>query len=254
MIGLVPGRSPLHRAHPYTPLAAAAGLFLVVFAARSPGAVWLVVAGAAVFAAAGGVLGAVLRPAALLALPTWALLTVLHGLLGGAPHVTLGPLALSAGGVERALVFGGRLAAILLAFLTALATVSPPRLVEAMTARGVPFGRIYLLVSTLTVVPRLRARVRQIVEAQQCRGLRLGGSPLARVRALGPLVVPLVLSALAEVDEQALALDVRGGAPSGRRTALDPPPDGVADRAVRWAVLAVVLAAYAWTFAGAAGR
>jgi energy-coupling factor transport system permease protein len=250
VIGFLPGRSPVHRAHPYTPLAVAAGLLLVVFAVDAPGAVWAVVAAAALFAATAGVLGAVLRPAALLALPTWALLTVLHGLLGGPPHVALGPVAFSVPGGERALVFGGRLAAILLAFLTALATVAPARLVEAMTARGVRFGRVYLLVSTLTVVPRIRDRVRQIMDAQQCRGLRLGGSPLARVRALGPLVVPLILSALAEVDEQVLALDVRGGRPAGRRTALEPPADHALDRAVRWTVLAAVVAAYGWRFAG----
>ncbi len=253
MIGYVPGASALHRAHPYTPLAIATGLLLMAFAVSAPGAVWVVVAAAALFAASAGVLGTVLRPAAILALPTWVLLTILHGLLGGAPHVMLGPVAFSVPGGERALVFGGRLAAILLAFLTALATVSPARLVEAMTARGVPFGRVYLLVSTLTVVPRLRARVRQIVDAQQCRGLRLGGSPLARLRALGPLVVPLVLSALAEVDEQALALDVRGGTARGRRTALEPPEDSRADRAVRLAVLVAVVAAYAWKFLGAGG-
>jgi energy-coupling factor transport system permease protein len=121
-----------------------------------------------------------------------------------------------------------------------------------MTARGVPFGRMYLLVSTLTVVPRLRARAAQIIEAQQCRGLALGGSPVARVRALGPLVVPLVLSALAEVDEQALALDVRGGTATGRRTALEPPDDHALDRLVRWLVVALVVAAYAWAFGRAA--
>jgi energy-coupling factor transport system permease protein len=252
MIGFLPGRSVLHRAHPYTPLTLAAGIFFLAFAAPSPAAVWLLVACAALLAVSGGVLGPVLRPAALLALPTWALLTVIHGLLGGAPHVTVGPIVLSAPGAERALVFGGRLAAILLAFLTALATVSPARLVEAMTARGVPFGRTYLLVSTLTVLPRLRERVARIVEAQQCRGLALGGSPVARVRALGPLVVPLVLSALAEVDEQALALDVRGGTATGRRTAMEPPDDPVLDRVVRWTVVAAVLVAYAWMFRGAA--
>jgi energy-coupling factor transport system permease protein len=248
VIGFAAGRSVVHRAHPYTPLTVAAGVFVLAFAVRSPGAVWALVAAAALFAASGGVLGAVLRPAAVLALPTWALLTVIHGLLGGAPHVAVGPVLFSAPGTVRALVFGGRLAAILLAFLTALATVSPARLVEAMTARGVPFGRTYLLVSTLTVLPRLRERAARIVEAQQCRGLALGGSPVARVRALGPLVVPLVLSALAEVDEQALALDVRGGAMSTRRTAMEPPDDHVLDRLVRWAVVAAVLAAYAWLF------
>ena len=250
MIGYLPGRSAVHRAHPYTPLALAVGIFLLAFAFRTPGAVWLVVVAALAFAAMGGVLGAVLRPAALLAIPTWVLLSVLHGLLGGPPHVALGPLLFSVPGGERALVFGGRVTAILLAFLTVLATVSPGRLVEAMTARGVPFGRVYLLVSTLTVVPRLRVRVRQIVDAQQCRGLRLGGSPLARLRALGPLVVPLVLSALAEVDEQALALDVRGGSMAGGRTALDPPEDRAPDRAVRWVMLLAVVAAYAARFLG----
>jgi energy-coupling factor transport system permease protein len=252
MIGFIPGRSALHRAHPYTPLAVAAGIFLLVFAVGSPATVWALVACAALFAVSGGVLGAVLRPAAVLAIPTWVLLTVVHGVFGDAPRVAVGPLAFSVPGTVRALVFGGRLAAILLAFLTALATVSPARLVEAMTARGVPFGRMYLLVSTLTVVPRLRARVAQIVEAQQCRGLALGGSPVARVRALGPLVVPLVLSALAEVDEQALALDVRGGTATGRRTAMEPPDDHLLDRLVRWSVVVLVLLAYAWAFRGAA--
>ncbi len=250
MIGYLPGRSPVHRAHPYTPLAVATALLLVVFAVRTPAAVWAVVAAALLFAVVAGVPGAVLRPAALLALPTWALLTVLHGVLGGPPHVTIGPVAFSAPGSARALVFGGRLAAILLAFLTALATVSPARLVEAMTARGVGFGRIYLLVSTLTVVPRLRDRARQIIDAQQCRGLRLGGSPVARLRALGPLVVPLILSALAEVDEQALALDVRGASVGGVRTALETPEDRASDRAVRWGALVAVVAAYAARFLG----
>jgi energy-coupling factor transport system permease protein len=250
MIGYLPGDSPVHRAHPYTPLVVATGLLLVAFAVRSPGAVWAVVGAAALFAASAGVLGPVLRPAALLALPTWALLMVLHGLLGGPPHVAVGPVAFSVPGSLRALVFGGRLAAILLAFLTALATVSPARLVEAMTARGVRFGRIYLLVSTLTVVPRLRDRARQIIAAQQCRGLRLGGSPVARLRALAPLVVPLVLSALAEVDEQALALDVRGATVDGVRTALETPDDHASDRAVRWGVLVVAVAAFAARLTG----
>jgi energy-coupling factor transporter transmembrane protein EcfT len=67
MIGFVPGRSILHRAHPYTPLTLSAGIFLLVFAAPSPAAVWVLVALAALFAATGGVLGIVLRPAAVLA-------------------------------------------------------------------------------------------------------------------------------------------------------------------------------------------
>jgi energy-coupling factor transport system permease protein len=250
MIGYVAGDSPLHRAHPYTPLAWAGALLLVAFAVSTPAAIGSVVLAAVATAAVGRVVPSVMRPALLLALPTWGLLLVLHGVLGPDPRVALGPLSLSQPGLARALVLGGRITAILFAFLTVLATVSPPRLVEAMTARGVPFGRIYLLVSTLTLVPRMRSRAALILEAQQCRGLRLGGSPLARLRALGPLVLPLVLGALAEVDEQVLALDARGVGRGARRTALDPPPDRVAERALRWALLALGVAALAARLAG----
>jgi energy-coupling factor transport system permease protein len=250
MIGYRPGDSPLHRAHPYTPLALAASLLLVVFAFGSPGAVGAAVLAAVVLAAAGGVLGYTARPAFVIGFTTWVLLLVLHGLLGPGPFVALGPLSVSAPGLRRALVLGCRLTAILVAFLTVLAVVSPARLVDAMTERGVPFARMYLLVSTLTLVPRLRARAAQILEAQQCRGLRLGGSPLARIAALGPLVLPLVLGALAEVDEQVLALDARGAGRPGRRTALDPPGDSALQRTVRWAVLLLAAAAFAAKFAG----
>jgi len=250
MIGFREGSSILHRAHPYTPLALASALLLCVFALGSPGAVGCAVLAAAALALAGGVLGYAARPALTLGLATWALLLVLHGLLGPDPFAALGPVSVSEPGLRRALVLGGRLTAILLAFLTVLAVVSPARLVEAMTARGVPFARMYLLVSSLTLVPRMRERAARILEAQQCRGLALGGSPFSRVAALGPLVLPLVLGALAEVDEQVLALDSRGADRGLRRTALDPPADSAIGRSVRWACLALVAAAYAAKFTG----
>jgi len=177
-------------------------------------------------------------------LPTLVLLFLLHAVFGPEPYRLLGPLRISEPGLARAMVYGGRLTAILFAFLAVLATVSPARLVDAMTERGVSFGTTYLLVSTLTVVPRLRARATQILEAQQCRGLRLGGSPLARLAALGPLVMPLVLGAFAEVDEQVLALDTRGVASGHTRTALDPPPDSAEQWALRWFCMTVVLGAW----------
>jgi energy-coupling factor transport system permease protein len=244
MIGFRPGASPLHRAHPYTALAIAVALLCLVFAARTPAPVMGLVVAAVCFALLGEALGYAIRPALLLALPTWVLLLVLHGLLGPDPHHAVGPLNVSGPGLARALVLGGRITAILFAFLTVLATVSPARLVEAMTERGVSFGTTYLLVSTLTLVPRMRARAAQILEAQQCRGLQLRGSPWARVAALGPLVLPLVLGALMEVDEQVLALDTRGAAKGMQRTTLDPPPDSTAQWVVRWLCVIVVLAAW----------
>ena len=76
---------------------------------------------------------------------------------------------------------------------------------------------------------------RAILDAQQARGLVVGGSPARRVRALVPLVVPVVLGSLVDVRERTLALEARGfGARPGRtayRVVADPPQD----RWVRWA-------------------
>jgi energy-coupling factor transport system permease protein len=251
VIGYVAGSSPLHRAHPYTPLAVAAAILLVAFTVTGPLAVWSLVAVSVGLALLGGVARPIAGPALVLVLPIWVVLFVLHGLLGDAPRVPVaGAVTLSEPGIARAMVLGGRIGAIVIASLVTLATISPARLVEAMTDRGVPFGRIFLLVSTLTFLPRTRLRARGILEAQQARGLRLRGSPAARFRALGPVVLPLVLGALAEVDEQVLALDARGATSAGRRTALDPPPDSAAQRALRWSLLVIVIAAFAARFSG----
>ena len=145
MIGFRPGTSPLHRAHPYTPLSVAGALLCLVFAAHTPGTVGALAALSVGLALLGGVLQYVARPALLLALPTWVLLLVLHGLLGPGPFHAVGVVVVSDPGLARALVLGGRITAILFAFLTVLATVSPARLVEAMAEGGVSFGTTYLL-------------------------------------------------------------------------------------------------------------
>ncbi|HXI34406.1 MAG TPA: hypothetical protein VNH63_10015, partial [Gemmatimonadales bacterium] len=72
----------------------------------------------------------------------------------------------------------------------------------------------------------------------RCRGLATRGGPLNRLRALRALALPLVLSALHEVDERALALETRGLSAGARRTSLAPPPDSTAERIVRWTLVA----------------
>src|SRR5438552_16156117 len=83
----------------------------------------------------------------------------------------------------------------------------------------------------------LRGRARRIVEAQRCRGLSPQGSLGNRLRALRALALPLVLSALHDVDERAFALETRGMVSGARRTPLAPPPDSAVERAARWALL-----------------
>lgn len=235
IVGYVAGRSPLHQAHPFTALALAGTVVVFAFALPAPqGPVALAAALTALALLAG--LPRVLLTALGLSLPFWFFLGVIHGVIGDAPL--------------RALTVAAQITAMLIAFLLVLATVHPARLVDALLQRGVPFSLAYLLSATLQAVPRLRRQASDIVDAQRCRGLRVRGSVWRRVRAIVPLAIPLVLGALGEVDERAMALDARGAAAPAHRTPLEPPPDSTSQRIVRWLLVAAAGALIVWRVVG----
>ena len=164
----------------------------------------------------------VFRTALLTAAPFWVFLLVLHD-------------------VATTVAIGLRITTMVASFVWLVAALEPARLVEAMVAAGWSASVAYVFGATLSAVPVLKARARRIVEAQRARGLSARGGIAARLRALRALALPLVLSALHEVDERALALETRGLVPGIRRTPLAPPPDTPVERAARWALLLVCL-------------
>jgi len=164
------------------------------------------------------------------AAPFWLFLFLLHGAAG-------------------MVATGLRLTTMIASFLWLSAALPPPRLVEAMVATGWPVTAAFLLSATLSAVPKLRERAVRITDAQRCRGLRTRGGPLRRLAALRAIALPLVLSALHEVDERALALETRGLAHGVRRTPLFPPPDHPVERIARWGLLVGCVATLVWRLA-----
>ena len=232
-------------AHPFTPFAVAGAVVCLAFLLPGPWGPPLLYAAVLALVVFGGVPGAI-GPAALVCLPLWFFLFVLHGLLGDGPQVAVGPVRLSAHGLDLAVAQAGRLGAIATASFGLLQSFRPSRFVDAVAQRGWSFQAAYLLVATMQAVPRLRARVSGIVDAQRARGLRWSGSPLRRGRALVPLLMPLVLGAIAEVDDRAVALETRAVEVRGARTPLAPPPDRALDRLVRAAAVSAVIAVAVW--------
>jgi energy-coupling factor transport system permease protein len=220
------------RRHPFTLLALAGTLPALAWILPTPGgglATAAAALGLALAPAAGG--GAkVLRAALLTAAPFWAFLLLLHD-------------------AATTLAFGLRITTMVASVVWVVAALPPARLVEALVARGWSASAAYLFAATLSAVPVLRARAQRLVEAQRCRGLSPRGGLRRRLRALRALALPLILSALHEVDERALALETRGLASGARRTPLAPPADPRAERALRWGLVALCAAALLWRLA-----
>lgn len=233
------------RAHPFTPLALTVCVAVVAVAVPGPKAAVAVYAATILLVILAGTGRAALQALVPLA-PLWFFLLLLHGVLGGGATVTVVGATFSRGGLTLAATQAARLGAIATASLALYASFSPARFVDAMAQRGWPFSMSYLVVATLLALPRFRARAACILEAQRSRGLRLRGSPLNRLRAVGPITFPLLLGALAEVDERGFALETRCAGGVRRRTALAPPPDRALDRLARWLGVAAALAAVLW--------
>lgn len=90
----------------------------------------------------------------------------------------------------------------------------------ALAQRGFPAKVSYIIVSTIQIIPRFQARAAAILDAQRARGLDISGNLLQRGRALIPLVVPLILSSLVDVEERALAVETRAFSRPGHKTSL----------------------------------
>ncbi len=241
--------TPTARWHPFTPLVLTLCVAVVAVAAPGPRMAVAVYAGTAVAVVVAGVGRATLRALIPLA-PLWLFLFLLHGVFGEGDRVIVAGASLSRDGLTLAATQAARLGAIATASLALYASFSPSRFVDAVADRGWPFAWAYLVVATLLALPRFRARASAILDAQRSRGLRLRGSPLNRLRAIGPVTFPLLLGALAEVDERGFALETRCASGVARRTPLDPPQDSVGDHAARWLAGAGALAAVLWRVLG----
>lgn len=239
---MTPGAGLAARAHPFTLFVVVAGAAALAFIVPAPAGPLALYALTAVLALITGNAGAVAR-AALVCLPLWVLLALLHGVGGSFDPRSL---TVSREGLAAAAAQGARLGAVATASLVLFAAFDPSRFLDAVAERGWSFHAAYLVVATLQAAPRFRRRAAAILEAQRARGLRTGRGVAGRVRALVPLTAPLVLGMLTEADDRAMALEMRGLGARVARTPLAPPPRRAGDRIARWAIGALVVAGIAW--------
>jgi len=148
----------------------------------------------------------------------------------------LGPFDASLEGVDFAAQTILRLFVIAMALSLFGLTTEARVLVQDLERRGIPPRVAFAAAATLETIPLMIERAQAIVSAQRARGLDTEGSVRARLRGVMPLVGPVILSSLTEVEERSLALDVRAFGRPGRRHLLWWQADSGPQRMVRWAM------------------
>ncbi|HJU69098.1 MAG TPA: energy-coupling factor transporter transmembrane component T [Gemmatimonadaceae bacterium] len=224
----------LRRINPLTALAAVVLLITLTYVVPAPWGPLVALTVALLAAAMTGVARRVVIIAAAVAVPTWFFLVVMNALV--APQgatVNAGGIPIATGAFLPAAWISLRLGAAIAALGWVVMTTSPQRLVRALAQRGFPAWSQYLLAASLAAVPEARRRAREVLDAQRCRGLAVGGGPVARLRATLPLAGPLMVSLVADAERRALALDARAFDARGARTSLIDVADPNEERLLR---------------------
>ena len=206
-----PGDSLLHRLHPLTKAAWLVLGTAFVFVIHSPSAVVGAVALLlCAFSLTGVRLGRVRGTR--LFVSTALLLGLLQILFvqEGAALFEIGPLTITAGGLEAGIYIAGRfLCVILLSYLFVL-TTEPNDLAYALMRAGLPYRYGFALITALRLVPAFEQEGQIVYNAQLARGVRYDvRSPRRFLTLARQFVLPLLISALGRVDALAVSMEGR---------------------------------------------
>jgi energy-coupling factor transport system permease protein len=239
-----PAPSPYHRLNPLTKAVIATIGSVGAFVAGGYVVPIAIDVAMLVLAARAGVLGRLVRTSLLLTLPI-AISVVLVSVFTRAGTTVLfviGPFDATLEGVDFAAQTLVRLLAISLSVGLFVLATDAQAFVLDLERRGASPRLAFVALATIEAVPTLVSRAQVIAESQRARGLDTEGSLRARLRGVMPLIGPVIIGSLTDVEERALALESRAFSRPGRRQLLWSIADRGWERALRWLLVAAFVA------------
>ena len=154
----------------------------------------------------------------------------------------LGRFTFTEEGLLAGLTIAARILLALGGALLLMLSTRPDKLMLALRERGLPDWLGYVVLTALQIFPRFQDRAQVIMDAQKSRGLELEVGLIRRLRLLVPLLSPLILSSIVDVEERAMALEARAFTYSAKKTSLIKLEDSSMQRYVRSLLLLLMLA------------
>jgi energy-coupling factor transport system permease protein len=147
------------------------------------------------------------------AIPILVMLILIQG--GFSPkNVTMlydfGIMKLYKEGTVMAVKIVGTLLVFIGSFWITSKTTDTSRMVAAFERVGLTGYVGYLILATINVIPQMQSRMGVIKNAQNARGLETEGSVMKRIKAFVPLIGPVIMSSLIDVQERGMTLELRG--------------------------------------------
>lgn len=136
-------------------------------------------------------------------------------------------------GVQKGISLCSRLVAIASAMVLAIKIVDAKKLTIALEQRGVKSSVTYVITSTINIIPQMSKKMHVILDAQRSRGIETESNVWVRAKAFFPIVGPLILNSIMNVEERCITLEARGFSASVKKTRLYFVEDTKKDKAIR---------------------
>ncbi len=217
------GNTIIHRMNPYTKLVLATSFSIAGFVAPSlplPLALLLISIALLVLARAATEVAKTVIKFVLFFMIVLFVVQSLWWSGGESPIYMLGPVPIRVHGFLYSCLVATRVLTVLCSFYLMMFTTHPSDLVFSLEQRGLSPKIAYVMLATLQSIIEMQERANVIMEVQKCRGVETEGSLSNRARAYFPLIGPLIIGSVLNIESRALALEVRGFSSTIKKTYL----------------------------------
>ncbi len=162
------------------------------------------------------------------------------------PLLSLGFLVFYREGVMYAAGICLNILNMLLSFAVFVLNTPPQELVEELEKNGFSSKFGYVINSVFQIVPQMMKTKDTILDAQRSRGMETEGSLMTRIKAFLPLISPVVMSALINTRERAIALEVRGFGRKNKKTFISERQKLKGDTVITALLFSLLILAVVW--------
>ncbi len=94
-------------------------------------------------------------------------------------------------------------------FLVFFLTTEMRDLCYSLEELGLPSTATFILLSTFSCITSIKEKLNNVRESQRARGIETEGNAIDRIKAILPVLFPVIISAMTSVEDKTLAMNAR---------------------------------------------
>lgn len=123
-------------------------------------------------------------------------------------------------GLQTSLSMTSKIVAISSSIIWFFQVTSVKDIIYALEKSGISQKVTFVIASTIQLIPQMLNLSKTITDAQKSRGIETEGKLFVRIKAFIPMIGPLVLSSIQQIEERVLALESRAFSSKAKKTSI----------------------------------